>query len=513
MSFNRTENFKRNVIYGMLNRIISIVFPFITRTMIIKFLGEEYLGINSLYASILQILNLAELGFSAAIVAFMYKPIAENDNTKVSALLNLYRKMYRIIGLSVLIIGICLMPFLKNLINGTYPNDINIYFLFFLYLLNTSASYLLFAYKKAILNAHQRMDLAEKVAGSVKLFISVVQIIVIYYIKDITVYVFTNVVCTIMENIICSLIVDKNFPQYKTKAKVDKETYKKVYQNVGALTIHKIGSTISISLDTVFISMFLGLTTVAIYGNYIYIISAITVFLTLIYGSITAGVGNSIAVESKNKNYEDFKKFFFLNTWLVGWCAICLLCLFQPFIVMWMGEALKFEMHVVVLLVLQFYITLIRKVVLTYKDAAGIWRADKFKPLVGCIINLVLNIFLVRMIGVEGVVISTIISYFFIELPWETHVLFKEYFKQKEFYYYFQMGKLTLGIFSVALVTYIICAKIPTYGLSWFILRMIVCLIIPNLLFIIIYKRTEEFEQAKLILNRIFGRKLKKVIN
>jgi O-antigen/teichoic acid export membrane protein len=512
MVFNRTENFKRNVFYGMLNRIISILFPFIIRTMIIIYLGEEYLGINSLFTSILQVLNLAELGFSAAIVVFMYKPIAENDTLKVNALLNLYRKMYRIIGITILVTGICVTPFLKYLISGTYPDDINIYVLFLLYLLNTAISYLLFSYKKSILHAHQRMDLTEKVGGSVRLFISIVQIALLYFTKNITVYVITNVICTLLDNIICSFIVNKKFSEYKGEGKLDKETRKEIFQNVRALTIHKVGNTVSISLDTVVISAFLGLTTVAIYGNYYYIISAITVFLTLIYGSITASVGNSIVIESKDKNYQDFTKFFFLNTWLIGWCAICLLCLLQPFMIIWMGKPLTFEIHIIILLVLQFYITLIRKVVLTYKDAAGIWRADKYKPLVGCIANLILNLYLVRMIGIEGVIISTIISYFFIELPWETHVLFKEYFQRKELQYYFQMAKTTLSFFVISLLTFITCAQLPMNGVGWFILKIIICIFLPNFLFVIIYRRTNQYAQASLILYRLFNLRFRKVL-
>lgn len=85
--------------FGALNRIVSIVFPFIVRTIFIKTIGEEYLGLNTLYSSILQVLNLADLGFSTAIVASMYKPIAENDINAVCALLRLFRNIYKVIGL------------------------------------------------------------------------------------------------------------------------------------------------------------------------------------------------------------------------------------------------------------------------------------------------------------------------------------------------------------------------------------------------------------------------------
>lgn len=101
---SRIQNSLRNIMFGAVNRIVSILFPFIVRTIFIRFLGEEYLGLNSLYSSILQVLNLADLGFASAIVASMYKPIAEGNTDKVCALMNLYRKLYKMIGSIILII-------------------------------------------------------------------------------------------------------------------------------------------------------------------------------------------------------------------------------------------------------------------------------------------------------------------------------------------------------------------------------------------------------------------------
>ena len=98
MESSRTKNSLRNIGFGMINRVVSILFPFIVRTIFIKTLGEEYLGLNSLYSSVLQVLNLADLGFASAIVASMYKPIADNDVKKVSALMALYKKLYKVIG-------------------------------------------------------------------------------------------------------------------------------------------------------------------------------------------------------------------------------------------------------------------------------------------------------------------------------------------------------------------------------------------------------------------------------
>ena len=220
-----------------------------------------------------------------------------------------------------------------------------------------------------------------------------------------------TIVCSIAYNLFCAYECKRRYPQYQCKGQLNVSTKKKITRDVGALAIQKIGNTVSLSLDSIIISSFLGLTTVAIYGNYFYIISAVSTFVTLIYGAITASIGNSIVVETVEKNYQDFRKFLFLNTWLIGWCCTCFMCLFQDFMILWMGEDLLFSIGIIATLVIRFFFERIRNVVLTYKDAAGMWWIDKWRPLVGCIINLILNVILVQKIGVAGVAISTIASY------------------------------------------------------------------------------------------------------
>lgn len=501
---NRTKNSTRNMLFGGINRFVSIFFPFIVRTVIIKVLGEEYLGLNSLFSSILQVLNVTELGFSSAISASMYKPIAEKDTYMISALLRLYKNIYKLLGYGLLIIGFGLLPFLKYFINGEPPTGVNIYLLFILYLLQTVCSYLFFAYKVTLINAHQRSDLTEKVGAISRIITSILQIFVIVVLKNIILYVFLNLICTLVYNLGCSYIADKRYPEYKCSGDLSNEIKSNITKNIGALAIQKIGNTVSTTLDTIIISAFLNLSTVAIFGNYNYIITAIITFISLIYGSITASIGNSIAIESIEKNYNDFKKFSFMNTWLVGWCAICLICIFQAFMKVWMGKKLLFSISVVIIMVIYFYISQIRRVVLTYKDAAGMWYADKYKPLVGCLVNLFFNIILVKIIGVSGVVISTIISYLFIELPWETHVLFKLFFKRSEMDYYKKVLLNTIKIVISGVITYWICTFVPD-GIIGIIIRLVICISIPNTLLFIMFNKNEEFMEAKKIIKVVIS--------
>lgn len=509
---SRTQNSLRNIMFGAINRVVSIIFPFIVRTIFIRFLGEEYLGLNSLYSSILQVLNLADLGFASAIVASMYKPIADGDTDKVCALMNLFRKLYKIIGTIILVIGLILTPFIDKLISGEAPSNINLYLLWILYLFNTAISYLFYAYKVSLINANQRSDVTEKIGAACRIIISILQIVVVAVLRSLYLYVLFTIINTVIYNLWCSVECDKRYPQYKCRGELDKNTKLVITKNVAALAIQKIGNTVSVSLDSIIISAFLGLTTVAIYGNYYYIISAVATFINLIYSAITASIGNSIAIEAPEKNMSDLKKFFFLNTWLIGWCCVCFICLFQDFMIIWMGGDLLFGMSIVITLVMRFYFEQIRKVVLTYKDAAGMWWADKWRPLVGCIINLTFNIILVKAIGVAGVMFSTVISYAFVEMPWETHVLFKNYFKKSEKSYYKEMLFTTFKMIIAGTLTYYICTLITVNYILAIVVKLIICIIFTNVTFILLNIKNKDFKSGVELLIRIIkGMRKKKI--
>ena len=137
MQIERTKNAARNIVWGTIEKIMILLLPFATRTVMIKTLGAEYLGLSSLFTSILSVLSTSELGFGSAIVFSMYKPIAEDDKVTLCALLNAYRKIYLAIGTIILGVGIVVIPFLPKLISGDYPADINLYVLYLIYLFNT----------------------------------------------------------------------------------------------------------------------------------------------------------------------------------------------------------------------------------------------------------------------------------------------------------------------------------------------------------------------------------------
>ena len=500
MSTSRSKNAKRNILFATVNKAANILFPFAIRTVLLYILGSEYLGLDSLFSSILSFLSLAELGVGSALVFNMYKPIAEEDSALICALLNLYRKLYRIIGCVIFGVGACLTPFLHTLVKGDCPADVNLYILYIVYLLNTAVSYWMYGYKASLLTAHQRSDVESKCALIVQTIMYAVQIAALFLFKNYYWYILWLPVFTIVSNMVTAKITDRMYPEYKCAGEISPKLQKEIKKKVFALFGTKANSVVLHALDNIVISAFIGLSMVGLYGNYYYIISAIAGLIAIIYNSMTAGIGNSLQTESVEKNYFDFNVLTFANFWMVLFCTTSLLCLYQPFMKLWVTEKNMLDMWVVILLVIYFYVYQIRKVILTYKDAGGIWWEDRYRPYIVMVVNLVGNLVMVQFIGIYGVILSTIIS-MLVSIPIENYTVFKYIFnKPSGGFYKKNLLYIILGA-AVCLLTFWVCGFAPD-GILGLCIRAAICLVIPNAIIILLFRKTKEFKHAKFLLLR-----------
>lgn len=504
MKIERTKNAGRNILFGTILRIYQIAFPFIMRTAMIYIMGVQYLGLNSLFTSVLQVLNLAELGVGSAMVYSMYKPIATDDRKTICALMRLYRTYYRIIGLVIAVIGIGLLPFIPKLIKSDVPRDINIYILYLLNLSVTVLSYWLFAYKNCLLDAHQRNDVTSRVTLITNTVQYILQIAVLVMFKNYYLYVIVALGTQAVTNITTAIVVTKMFPDYKPRGKLSKQEVKIINHRIRDLFTSKIGAVVVNSADTIVISAFLGLTVLAIYQNYYYILNAIISIVAIVFTACTAGIGNSIIVETKEKNFEDLKKFTFIISWIAGVCSTCLLCLYQPFMDIWVGKKLELEFGAVICLCIYYFVYEINQLLNTYKDAAGIWHEDRFRPLVTAIVNLGLNLVTVKYWGIYGILLSTVISMLVVGMPWLLHNLFTVLFEKSMFWIYIKkLFFYILVSFVSQVITYIITLGI--HGNKWFvfIVKAIICCIVPNTIFIIVYRKKCEFRESIKLINKM----------
>lgn len=430
------KNTLQGTFWGVLDKFVNILFPFIIRTIIIRILGAEYVGLSSLYTSILQVLSLAELGIGSAMVYQMYKPVAENDKKLISALLAYYKKAYYLIGIVVLGIGLLICPFIGYLINGDVPGDINIYILFLIYLGNTVASYSFLAYEGSILSAYQREDVNSRIHLVTNSLMYIGQIFLLLLFKNYYIYIALLPINTVLYNYLRHRYVRLNYPDIECKGIISSEQKSRIKKNVSALFLHKVGAAVVNTIDTLVISIFMGLATLANYGNYYYLLSAVTSVVVIVFTALTAGIGNVILTSDRAVVKKYFDSILYFNGAVVAICTTCFFVMYQDFITLWVGQEYLFGVDTMLLFCLYFFIHTIRRTIIMYRDAAGMWIDNKWQPIVSSIINLVLNIILINIIGINGVLLSTIISMILVDMPWETKTLMRKLFDENTYFYF-----------------------------------------------------------------------------
>lgn len=500
----RMRNATRNIAFGVILKIYQILVPFLMRTAMIFLMGVEYLGLNSLFTSVLQVLNLAELGVGSAMVYSMYRPISENDETTICALMKLYKIYYRIIGFVIAAIGLCFTPFVSKLISGDVPTGINIEILYLLNLGATVLSYWMFAYKGSILQAHQRTDVASKVTLLTSTIQYVLQLSVLWLFKDYYLYVIVLLMSQVLTNVITAFAADKLYPEYQPKGCISKPQIKQINRRIRDLFTSKLGSVIYDSADTIVVSSFLGLTVLAVYQNYYYLLNAITSILSVLFSACIAGIGNSIIVESEEKNLDDLNKFTFVICWVSGFCSVCLLCLYQPFMELWVGKDYLLSFSAVICFVVYFFVRQINSLFNMYKDATGMWHEDRFRPLTAALVNLVLNIVLVQLIGLYGVLLSTVIAILCVGMPWLLHNLFTVVFEKKFLLGYLKKLLYYCGVTLICCIeTLFVCTQIECNLVVTLFARGLACLLIPNLTYYVACKNRYEFSECLRLGNKI----------
>ncbi len=495
MKLERSKNSARNILFGTVTRAFNLIVPFFMRTLIIYVLGVEYVGLDSLFISILQVLNLAELGVGYALVYSMYEPLAKDDTEKICALLLLYKKYYRIIGLVILGAGIILTPFLPLLIKGDVPDGINLYLLYYLNLLSTVVSYLFFSYKISIITLYQRNDIVDKVRLTTSAIKYTLQFLVLWLFHNYYFFIIVALSSEVLANYISYLMVNKYFPQYKAEGKLSKKEVSLINHRARDLFTAAFGSVVVDSADTIVISAFLGLTSLALFQNYYFVITTIIGVITLITNSALAGIGNSIVTETKEKNYSDMKKLTFVFCWIGVFSVCCLLCAVQPFVKIWVGKENLLPYSLVICFCVYLFVKIINSLLNTYKDAAGLWHIDRFRPLVTALSNLTMNLIMVQFWGLFGILISTIISMLFIGMPWLLYNLFSFLFTNKKIKEYlfvllnYSIICVVLGIASALLISRIELNSI----VFTIIVRITVCTCMNIAVLLIVFGKTSEF--------------------
>ncbi|GHH98657.1 lipopolysaccharide biosynthesis protein [Neobacillus kokaensis] len=499
MKDSRIRNTLRNLTFGVFNQITTLLLNFFNRTIFIKVLGVEYLGISGLFTDLLMMLSLADLGFGTAMVYSFYKPLSDNDHNKVGSLIRFYKKMYSYIALAVASIGLAIFPFLDYIVKLDVPIPyLKIYYLIFLG--NTVVSYL-FVYKTSIINADQKNYLISKYQMWVNCGRILFQVLFLLITKNYFVYLVIQLLATFINNLIASNKADKLYPYIKESAfELSKTERKNIFENIKSVFIYKISGVLLNSTDNILISTMIGTVWVGLYSNYNLIIVAISNFIHILYSSATSSIGNVVITEKPKKRYEIFQSMQTISLVISSFVTVCLFVLFNDLIYVWLGTKYILDTFILVSIVLNFYLGSVLHPIWSYREATGLFVQTKYIMLIAAIENIFLSVIMGQYLGMAGILYASAISRLTTYFWYETKLLFKNYFEEKVRKYYIPLFFNML--FTIILITIIM--QVSKYYLidCWYklIIKATLVGIVTLIAVVLIYRKTIGF---KMLVNKI----------
>lgn len=490
---SRLQMTAKNAFWNYFSMIASMIISFVSRTVFISCLGEGYLGISGLFSNVLGVLSFAELGIGTAISFSLYKPVAEQNTEKIKAYMRVYKIAYRYIAALIGSLGLLLTPFLHFFVKD--PGDVgNITLYYLIFLFKTVISYFV-SYKFSLVNAEQKNYIYTNANLIISTTTTIVEIIALLLFRNYLVYLLISVAFSIIQKFVVHQFFKKNYPYLngKNEAQLTVEEKKTLITKIKALIIHKIGDVSVHQTDNIIVSAFVSTTMVGLLSNYNMLIGVIDGVIKTLFNSVTGSLGNLIATESKERQYNIFCKYRFLGFWFYGSSSIALGILMSPFITLWIGERMVVDQNVIVLILINYYMIGHRICLNNFKSAAGVFEQDKFIALLQAIVNLVVSIVLVQVIGLPGVYMGTLVQGAISSVckPILTyHVLFNKSSR----YYFVDSVKYAFAV----VIAYFLCDTLKKWVLYEvtvirFISMICIAVIIPNLVFYFFFKQREEF--------------------
>lgn len=480
---SRTQNTVLNLISGVGGEILINIFSFATRTVFIQTLGKQYLGIGGLFTNILALLSLTDLGLGIALNYRLYEPLKEKNVKRLQILMNFYKIMYRIIGLVILLLGLCIIPFLPVFIKdySTFEQlNLNAAVVFLCYLMQTVSTYWFFAYKSAIVKADQK-EYYLNVAGYIFTFISnIIQIIVLIIWKSFLIYLLVIIGINIIQGLVNAKIADKYYPFLKEKCKdsIEKEEKREIFKDCGSISIFSISSEILKSTDNLVLSTFIGLGIVGLYSNYLMLYNMLKKIIKRLIRSAQASLGNLFASAEDKVRCEFFSVMNCFMLLMCGTASVCIAVLADEFITVWIGNSYVIPMPFSVLIAMELYTIGIKLILEQMRDVMGLFQKVRWRPIASMIINVILSIVLVQYWGIYGVLVGTLLSEWLTTFLIDPRMVyfhgFHNYNSVKNFY--IKNGIYIIELFFIGMCNFWLLKNVfINHGWVSFILHSIIC--------------------------------------
>ena len=501
---SRTEYTLLNTLAGIGGYVLNTILGFVCRIVFVRCLSADYLGVNGLFTNLLGMLSLAELGIGSAVVYALYKPLAEQDEEKIASLVRLYGTAYKIIGLAVAGIGLALMPFLDLIIQDQPAIRESIYLLYAINLFNTASTYF-FSYRSSLIIAAQQNYIISAVSYAVSISQSVLQVGVLLLTRNYLAYLLIQSLGVFINNVTVSHIAVKKFPyiikkDIKPLPHIEK---KQIFSNVRDLTFYKISSLLVNSTDNILITFFDGLTVTGVASNYTLLVNTLNSLLGLVFNGLTASIGNHNATETKEKQFEMFRFLNMMNFWIFGWGALGIIFCSGDLVELCFGGEYVIGLEIPLVMAVNFYTVGMMNAVWTYKHTLGLFRYGRFLQIGTGILNIVFSVMLGQRWGTVGILLATVLARGLTNLWYDPYVIMKHGFSLFPWTYLKRYVR-NLGVLLIA------------GGICWFsfqfaggsvlmrlVVKVILCSLITNAVFLAAFFRTPEFQKLKQIAGNV----------
>lgn len=479
MAESRTQNSIKNILSSVGIKLSTLVLSFASRTVFIYVLGAEYLGLNGLFTNILSFLALSDLGLGVAIAYLLYSPLATNDVGRIKVIMKFYKKCYLIIGGVILLLGGAMMPFLKYLVNLEQPIPENLYLVFFLFVLNSAISYFFVAYKQTLIDADQKKYLTTKIEIVFTLLNCATDIVVLLIFRNYIVYLVARCLLVVIRNLVLSRFIDKKYPFLlePVDASLTKDEVKQLFKDIASVSIFRLGSVLFNSVTNIVTSAVVGTIVVGYYSNYTMIVTQIETFYVIAVGAIGASIGNAVAVETKERQYDIYKRLDKISTAVLIVCSVCLIQLLNSFVNLWLGNIGKeyvLSQFVVVLIVANLYTNCSCQLLDRFRTANGLFTIGRDLQVIGGCVNIALSVLLAKTWGFEGVLIAPFICKIFITVtPFVAkvgHAVFEKSYITMLWEYFSKI--LIIMIFST--IIWFICRSFHFGSVKEFVIELII---------------------------------------
>ena len=491
----RTEKSIRNFIFAVAAQAVTVALSFITRTCLIYYLGIEAVSINGLFTEVITALSLAELGVSSAIVYNLYKPLSEGDHQKVSQLMNLFRKAYRIIALVTLVIGGSLTPWIQYFIRDL-SYDINyIRIIYLMFVLQSAVSYL-FSYKIALLEADQNAYIFTKISTIFRIFGTILILIILVATKKYIVFLGTNILLVIATNAYASHVVNRKYPYLDKKERLPKEERAQIFGNIRNIFVKQFAGRVVDSTDNILISTLVSTLLVGYYSNYLVVIGVFKQLADKMMSAAMASMGNLFVTEKTESKVETLTRLTFIFFVFASIASVGVFACVQPFIKLWLGEEYLLDYSVVTILCILLVTEITYKPLSSALHLSGFFAIGRNISFVSAVVNLAVSIVLGMKIGMIGIFIGTMCTYT-IEIIAKVHYLFKLYFQEDSFQYICFWLRMLFVFISEIIIIYFVNMYLHFSALPAFVFNGFLSILLTFAMITLVFCRTDAFIYSK----------------